>query len=163
MQDDSSAMKRRGYFGAHNSGEQKQMRSKSTVAVAIAILLSAVPVSAHHAFSAEFDVKKPIHFTGVLTKVEWVNPHTWLHVDVKGADGQVTSWMLEAGTPNVLFRRGFTKNSVALGIQVVVDGFQAKDGSPRGSARDLTLPDGRKVFLGADSGTAGAPDEDNKK
>ena len=140
------------------------MRSKSTVAVAIAILLFAVvPVSAHHAFSAEFDVKKPIHFTGVLTKVEWVNPHTWLHVDVKGADGQVTSWMLEAGTPNVLFRRGFTKTSIPLGIQVVVDGFQAKDGSPRGSARDLTLPDGRKVFLGAEPGSAGAPDEDNKK
>src|SRR2546427_9690468 len=115
------------------------MRSKSTVTVAIAILLFAiVPVSAHHAFSAEFDVKKPIHFTGVLTKVEWVNPHTWLHVDVKGADGQVTSWMLEAGTPNVLFRRGFTKTSVPLGIQVVVDGFQAKDGSPIEEARGIS-------------------------
>ena len=138
------------------------MLRATTVAVAIAILLSAVvPVSAHHAFSAEFDVKKPIHFTGVLTKVEWVNPHTWLHVDVKGADGQVTSWMLEAGTPNVLFRRGFTKTSVPLGIQVVVDGFQAKDGSPRGSARDLTLPDGRKLLIGSEG--AGAPDGDEKK
>src|SRR6059036_3966873 len=103
------------------------MRSKSTVAVTIAILLSAVvPVSAHHAFSAEFDVKKPIHFTGVLTKVEWVNPHTWLHVDVKGADGQVTSWMLEAGTPNVLFRRGFTKTSIPLGSKSSLTAFRRR-------------------------------------
>ena len=112
--------------------------------------------------TAEFDTTKPIKLSGVLTRVEWVNPHTWLHVDVKAADGQVTSWMLEAGTPNVLFRRGLTKGSVPVGIEVVVDGFQAKDGSPKGSARDLTFPDGRKVFLGADPGSAGAPEEDKK-
>ena len=138
------------------------MRSKLAIAVAGAILLlAAVPALAHHAFSSEFDVKKPIHFTGVITKVELVNPHAWFHIDVTGPDGKVTSWMIEAGTPNVLLRRGFTKNSVRVGTQVVVDGFQAKDGSSKGSGRDLTLPDGRKLLIGSDG--AGAPDGDEKK
>jgi len=138
------------------------MRSKLALAVAGAILLlAAVPALAHHAFSSEFDVKKPIHFTGVITKVELVNPHAWFHIDVTGPDGKVTSWMIEAGTPNVLLRRGFTKNSVPVGTQVVVDGFQAKDGSSKGSGRDLTLPDGRKLLIGSDG--AGAPDGNEKK
>jgi len=138
------------------------MRSKLAIAVAGAILLlAAVPALAHHAFSSEFDVKKPIHFTGVITKVELVNPHAWFHIDVTGPDGKVTSWMIEAGTPNVLLRRGFTKNSIPVGTQVVVDGFQAKDGSSKGSGRDLTLPDGRKLLIGSDGG--GAPDGDEKK
>ena len=138
------------------------MRSKLAIAVAGAILLlAAVPALAHHAFSSEFDVKKPIHFTGVISKVELVNPHAWFHIDVTGPDGKVTSWMIEAGTPNVLLRRGFTKNSVPVGTQVVVDGFQAKDGSSKGSGRDLTLPDGRKLLIGSDG--AGAPDGDEKK
>ena len=138
------------------------MRSKLAIAVAGAILLlAAVPALAHHAFSSEFDVKKPIHFTGVITKVELVNPHAWFHVDVTGPDGKVTSWMIEAGTPNVLLRRGFTKNSVPVGTQVVVDGFQAKDGSSKGSGRDLTLPDVRKLLIGSEG--AGAPDGDEKK
>ena len=138
------------------------MKSKRAIAVAGAILFAAaVPALAHHAFSAEFDVKKPIHFTGVITKVELVNPHAWFHVDVTGPDGKVTSWMIEAGTPNVLLRRGFTKNSVPVGTQVVVHGFQARDGSSKGSGRDLTLPDGRKLLIGSDG--AGAPDGDEKK
>ena len=138
------------------------MRSKLAIAVAGAILLlAAVPALAHHAFSSEFDVKKPIHFTGVITKVELVNPHAWFHIDATGPDGKVTSWMIEAGTPNVLLRRGFTKNSVRVGTQVVVDGFQAKDGSSKGSGRDLTLPDGRKLLIGSEG--AGAPDGDEKK
>jgi len=138
------------------------MRSKLAIAVAGAILLlAAVPALAHHAFSSEFDVKKPIHFTGVISKVELVNPHAWFHIDVTGPDGKVTSWMIEAGTPNVLLRRGFTKNSVRVGTQVVVDGFQAKDGSSKGSGRDLTLPDGRKLLIGSEG--AGAPDGDEKK
>ena len=138
------------------------MRSRPAIAVAGAILfVAAVPALAHHAFSSEFDVKKPIHFTGVITKVELVNPHAWFHVDVTGPDGKVTSWMIEAGTPNVLLRRGFTKNSVPVGTQVVVDGFQAKDGSSKGSGRDLTLPNGRKLLIGSDG--AGAPDSDEKK
>lgn len=134
--------------------------NRVAVLVGAGLLLSAVSAWAHHAFAAEFDVSKPIHFTGVVTKLELVNPHTWIHVDVKGPDGKVTNWMIEAGTPNVLLRRGFTKTSVAPGTEVIVDGFAAKDGSNRGSGRDLTLPGGRKLFIGA-TGSEG-PEETKK-
>jgi hypothetical protein len=110
---------------------------------------------AHHAFSAEFDANKPIQLTGTVTKMEWINPHAWIHIDVKKPDGSVEKWMIEGGTPNTLLRRGFTKNSLAIGTEIKVDGYQAKDGSMRGNGRDLTLPDGRKLFMGS-SGT-GAP------
>ena len=113
--------------------------------------------SAHHAFAAEFDANKPVSFTGKITKMEWVNPHCWLHIEVKGSDGAVVNWAIEAGTPNVLFRRGFTKETLMPGTDVVVDGYQSKDGSHRANGRDLTLPDGRQLFLGS-SGT-GAPYE----
>ncbi len=113
--------------------------------------------SAHHAFAAEFDSNKPVNFKGTITKMEWVNPHTWLHISVKKDDGSAESWAIEAGTPNVLFRRGFTKETLLPGTEVVVDGYQAKDGTRRANGRDLTLPDGRKLFLGS-SGT-GAPYE----
>jgi hypothetical protein len=129
-----------------------------TLASAIALLVCGVPALAHHAFSAEFDAKKPIHLEGVVTKVELINPHAWIHLDVQGPDGKVSSWMIEAGSPNVLLRRGFTKNTVAPGTRVVVDGYQAKDSSLRANGRDITLPDGRKLFLGS-SGT-GAPYDD---
>jgi hypothetical protein len=112
---------------------------------------------AHHAFAAEFDANKPVNFKGTITKVEWVNPHSWLHIEVKQPDGTVVNWAIEAGTPNVLFRRGFTKETLKPGTEVVVDGYQAKDGSHRANGRDLTLPDGRQLFLGS-SGT-GAPYE----
>ena len=118
---------------------------------------TAVSLRAHHAFAAEFDAKKPVHFTGTVTKMEWVNPHVWLHIDVKKPDGTVENWAFEAGTPNVLFRRGFTKQSLLPGTLVVVDGYQAKDGLRRANGRDLTFPDGRTLFLGS-SGT-GAPYE----
>jgi hypothetical protein len=118
---------------------------------------AAVSVRAHHAFAAEFDANKPITFKGTVTKMEWVNPHVWLHMDVKKPDGTVESWAFEAGTPSVLFRRGFTKESLLPGTAVVVDGYQAKDGSRRGNGRDLTFTDGRKLFMGS-SGT-GAPYE----
>ena len=125
--------------------------------VGIALCGGATSVSAHHAFAAEFDSNKPVSFKGTITRMEWVNPHTWMHVDVKKPDGTVENWAIEAGTPNVLFRRGFTKESLLPGTEVVVDGYQAKDGSRRANGRDLTFPDGRKLFLGS-SGT-GAPYE----
>jgi hypothetical protein len=125
---------------------------------------AATPVSAHHAFAAEFDAKKPVNFKGTVTKMEWVNPHTWLHVDVKKPDGGVENWAIEAGTPNVLFRRGFTKESLLPGTEIVIEGYQAKDGTHRANGRNLTLPNGQTLFLGS-SGT-GAPYEltpDNQK
>ena len=143
------------------------MQTRLAVAIAgIGLLMAgtAVSLSAHHAFAAEFDAKKPVHFSGTVTKMEWTNPHVWLHVDVKKPDGTVENWKFEAGTPNVLFRRGFTKNSLLPGTEIVVDGYQAKDGSRRANGRDLTFRDGRKMFLGS-SGT-GAPSEltpDNQK
>jgi hypothetical protein len=133
-----------------------QMRTKLAVAVAgVGLLLTAAPVWAHHAFAAEFDAKKPVKFRGTVTKMEWINPHAWIHIDVKADDGKVTQWMIEAGTPNTLFRRGFTKQSLAPGTEILVDGYQSKDGSNRANGRDVTFTDGRKLFLGS-SGT-GAP------
>ena len=143
------------------------MQAKLAVVVAgLGLFLAgtAVSLSAHHAFSAEFDANKPVSFKGTVTKMEWINPHVWLHLDVKKPNGTVEKWAFEAGTPNVLFRRGFTKNSLLPGTEVAVDGYQAKDGSKRANGRDLTLADGRKLFLGS-SGT-GAPYEltpDNQK
>lgn len=141
---------------------RKNQVSKSNVwlpaTMTVIGLISAAPaVRAHHAFAAEFDAKKPVHLEGIVSKVELINPHAWIHIDVKAADGKVTPWMVEAGSPNVLLRRGFTKASVPVGTQVVVDGYQSKDGSTRANGRDITLPDGKKLFLGS-SGT-GAPYE----
>jgi hypothetical protein len=130
------------------------------VVMAAAGLLGAAPAWAHHAFAAEFDAKRPVHLVGVVSRVELINPHAWIHVDVKGPDGKVITWMIEAGSPNVLLRRGFTKTSVAPGTPVVVDGYQSKDGSLRANGKDITLPDGRKLFLGS-SGT-GAPYDQKK-
>lgn len=136
------------------------MRAKSAITVAgLAALLAmaVVPAWAHHAFAAEFDANKEIKFNATVTSMEWTNPHVWIHVDVKQPDGKIEKWAIEAGTPNVLFRRGFTKQSLQPGTQIVVDGYRAKDGSHRANGRDLTLPDGRTLFLGS-SGT-GAPVE----
>lgn len=132
------------------------MRTKLLVVVTgLSLALAAVPAWAHHAFAAEFDANKPIRLQGAVTKMEWINPHAWIHIDVKKPDGKVEQWMIEGGTPNTLFRRGFTKNSLLPGTVIVVDGYQAKDGTQKANGRDLTLPDGRKLFLGS-SGT-GAP------
>jgi hypothetical protein len=132
-------------------------KARYAVVVTIAGLVLAAPAWGHHAFAAEFDAKKPVHLEGVVSKVELINPHAWIHVDVKGPDGKVTTWMVEAGSPNVLLRRGFSKTTVAPGTAVVVEGYQSKDGSMRANGRDITLPDGRKLFLGS-TGT-GAPYE----
>lgn len=124
----------------------------------LVMALGAGTASAHHAFAAEFDASKPVKFEkAVVKKMEWVNPHVWIHIEVPKADGTSEQWAIEAGTPNVLFRRGFTKEALLPGTVIVVDGYRSKDGSRRANGRDLTLPDGRTLFLGS-SGT-GTPDE----
>lgn len=127
--------------------------------VGMGVWLASVPapVSAHHAFAAEFDAERPVEFTGTVTRVEWINPHVWIHLDVDLEDGGTEAWAFEAGTPNVLFRRGFTRESLLPGTRVMVDGYQAKDGTNRANGRDITFEDGTKLFLGS-SGT-GAPYE----
>jgi hypothetical protein len=129
--------------------------------VATVLFLSVMPALAHHAFSAEFDVDKPIRLEGTVARVEWVNPHAWIHIDVKKPDGSMERWMIEGGTPNTLFRRGVTKESLLPGMSIIVTGYQAKDGSLKGNGRDLTFADGRKLFLGS-NGT-GAPSEEPEK
>ena len=134
------------------------MRKKLSVMIASAALLAAAaPVLAHHSFAAEFDAKKPVKLQGTVTKMEWINPHAWIYIDVKNTDGSVTNWMVEAGAPNALLRRGWNKNDLPVGTTIIVDGYRAKNGSPTANARDITLPDGRKLFVGS-SGT-GAPYE----
>src|SRR5918996_4765016 len=136
------------------------MRTKLFCVVAgavFAVAAAAVPVIAHHSFAAEFDAKKPVKLQGTVTKMEWINPHSWIHIDVKKADGTVEKWMVEGGAPNALLRRGWNKASLPAGTEIVVEGFQAKDGALRANGRDITFPDGKKLFVG--SSGIGAPDE----
>jgi hypothetical protein len=124
-------------------------------AAGVLMLATEAPVVAHHAFAAEFDSSKPVTLKGAVIKMEWVNPHAWLHMDVKGPDGKAVAWAVEGGAPNALLRRGWNKNSVPPGTQITVEGFRAKDGSNRANGREATLPNGQKLFIGS-SGT-GAP------
>ena len=138
-------------------GKEKIMRrTMACMLTGVALLVTALPLLAHHAFTAEFDAKKPLKLRGTVAKVELINPHSWIHIDVKNSDGTTTRWMIEGGTPNTLLRRGFTKNSLPVGTEILVDGYQAKDGSNRANGRDLTFPDGKKIFLGS-SGPEGPP------
>jgi hypothetical protein len=131
-------------------------RPLAVVLAAGALLMAGVPVWAHHAFAAEFDAAKPVKFKGTVTKMEWINPHAWIHIDVKGDDGQVTPWMIEAAAPNALLRRGWTKKSLLAGTQILVEGFQAKDGANRANGSVLTFTDGKKLFVGSSAGDPGA-------
>lgn len=130
------------------------------LATALVFLVPPEPAAAHHAFAAEFDATKPVRLRGKVTKVEWVNPHAWIHIEVTDDAGTVTPWMVECGPPGALVRRGWKKNSVAPGTEVLVEGYQAIDGAPRANGRDVTLPDGRRLFAGS-SGT-GAPYDDRE-
>ena len=123
------------------------MRTKLFVAI-VSLVAAAVPVWAHHAFQAEFDQKKPVSLSGKVTGMEWINPHAWIHIDVVGADGKVTNWMVECGSPNIMLRRGFTKRSLEAGTEVSVAGYQAKNGENKANGSSVTFKDGHKLFVG---------------
>ena len=127
----------------------------ATIALSALVVAVGVPVGAHHAFGAEFDPNRPVVLRGPVVKVEWVNPHTWIHMEVTGEDGSKNVWMVEGGTPNTLLRRGLSRDSIPIGALIVVDGYQSKDRTARANGRDVTFEDGRKFFMGS-SGT-GAP------
>jgi hypothetical protein len=125
--------------------------------VAVTMLPLASRALAHHSFAAEYDADKPVVLTGAVTKMAWINPHSWIYIDVKKSDGTVENWAVEAGPPGTLVRAGFTKDSLAAGTVIKVNGFRAKDGALRANGRDITLPDGRSLFVGGSS--PGAPKE----
>jgi hypothetical protein len=133
------------------------MHAKLCIIVAAAfLLLAATPAAAHHAFAAEFDSDKPVKVKGSVTKVEWVNPHAWIYVDVKGDDGKVVNWHFELGPPNALFRLGWKKDAIPEGTQVEISGYRAKSGENVGNGRSITLPDGRELFSGGSGPGEGA-------
>ena len=136
------------------------MRFRLAAIIAVlGLCATALPASAHHSFAGEFDVDKPIKLQGTITRVEWINPHAWIHIDVKKPDGSVESWAIEGGTPNTLFRRGITRDSVKAGMEIHVDGYLARDGTKKANGRDITLPDGKKLFLSG----AGANEQPNRR
>jgi Family of unknown function (DUF6152) len=134
----------------------------AALAASAGLLLCAAPMWAHHAFAAEFDDKKPIKLHGVVTQWELVNPHSWIHLDVKNPDGTITQWMVEGGSPNSLFRNGFDKNSLPEGTEILVEGYQAKDGANRAVGANLKFTDGRRLFMGGSAPGANGPGVDTK-
>jgi hypothetical protein len=141
-------------------------RSAAVLAAALVLIgVGAVKLYAHHAFGAEFDPNLPVLLKGPVVRIEWINPHTWIHVEVTKKDGGKEVWMVEGGTPNSLLRRGLKRDSLKIGQVVIVDGYQSKDRTNRANGRDITLPDGQKFFLGS-SGTGApydAPGKDQRK
>ena len=139
------------------------MRIKLAITIALAAgLAMVIPAWAHHAFAAEFDGTKPLKLTGTVTKMEWINPHSWIHLDVKNPDGTTTSWMVEGGSPNTLFRLGFTREALPEGATIIVDGYRAKDGSNRAVGANLTFSDGKRLFMGGSAGQI-VDEKGNKK
>jgi hypothetical protein len=135
------------------------MHKKLLLIIATSLVLSlaaAAPLAAHHAFAAEFDGNKPLTLRGTVKKVELINPHSWFHIDVKGADGKVVTWMIEGGSPNALIRFGFTQQSLPIGTEIIVEAFQAKDGSNKACGVDLTYAkDGKRLFMGGSAPGSG--------
>jgi len=134
------------------------MRIRILAATALALLVTTVtPIAAHHAFQAEFDENKPVTLKGKVVKMEWINPHSWIHIAVKDASGKETVWMVEGGSPNIMIRRGFTKDSLKEGTELTVQGYQAKSGSYRANGGAITFPDGKRLFVGGSN-----PDDPDK-
>ena len=131
--------------------------------LAAAMVALAPPAAAHHAFAAEFDATRPVRLRGTITRMEWINPHSWIHLDVPQEDGTVQSWMIEAGPAGVLVRRGWSRDSIAPGTEVLVEGYQARDGSNRANGRDVTLPDGSRLFAGSPGRGAAPEDRDREE
>jgi hypothetical protein len=129
----------------------------TVVAAAALMLVASAPLAGHHSFAAEYDGNKPITLRGTVVKMEWINPHAWIHIDVKESNGSVTRWMIEGAAPNALIRRGWNRNSLQPGVEITVEGYLAKDGSKMANGREMTLPDGRRLFAG--SSGIGAPYE----
>ena len=134
----------------------RRLHTGTTIAAALFVFATTRPAVAHHSFAAEFDASQPVTLHGTVTGMEWINPHAWLHIDVKNEDGTTTAWMIEGATPNTLFRRGFTRDSVKAGMEITVEGYRSRNGANRANGRDLILPDGSRLFMGSPPG-AGAP------